>query len=363
MLVSQVKDIARQWTIERAASLPDFAGAFFVGSVVHMPDEQEFPTTSDVDLRIVVERDLPDLFNTPRGEFAQRKFVFRDVLLEPIYARRDGFRDPSQILESPRLAVNFSVPNIILDPAGDLQRLYQQVSAAYREACWVKQRCKKAEQVVLPRLEMATGYGQRIPGVASDLLYRISWLYVGAIPVAVQIPRIANLRGITLRKSLVASRKVLGDLGQDDLYERILEVVGVRGITVAEARAYLAELSAAFDYALDVLKTPFYGDFDLQELSRPVVVDGARELIEAGFHREAVFWVLCMRNWIQNAIENDGAEPEKAAFRSGFERLLSTMGLSSLAAVANKAEEVRQLLPKMMSVAQSIIDSHPDIVR
>jgi hypothetical protein len=122
-------------------------------------------------------------------------------------------------------------------------------------------------------------------------------------------------------------------------------------------------LSAAFDYAVDVIKTPFYGDFDLQDLSRPIIVDGSRELIEAGFHREAVFWVLCMRNWVQNAIENDGAAPEKAAFKSGFEKLLSAMGLSSLARVAKKVEEIAQLLPEIVSVAHTLIDSHPDIVR
>jgi hypothetical protein len=155
----------------------------------------------------------------------------------------------------------------------------------------------------------------------------------------------------------------LTDLGKDDLYQGILETAGVENVVEREARGYLAELSVAFDYALSVVQTPFYGDFDVQEASRPIVVDGSWELIEAGFPREMTFCILCVRSLVQNAIENDAGESEKMAFRSSYDRLLSAVGIHSPADIEAKVRMLRHLLPEIMSAAYALIDSHPDILR
>ena len=57
MKVYKAKEIARQWVEQRAKELPDFSGAYFVGSIVNMCDDEDFPATSDIDIRIRGEKD------------------------------------------------------------------------------------------------------------------------------------------------------------------------------------------------------------------------------------------------------------------------------------------------------------------
>ena len=73
VIVKQVREVARQWVIEEASTLPGFHGAFFAGSINWLPDDAAFPPTSDVDVVVVLaDASPPD---------KPGKFVYRDVLL------------------------------------------------------------------------------------------------------------------------------------------------------------------------------------------------------------------------------------------------------------------------------------------
>ena len=54
MLVKQGKEIARQWVMERGSQTPGFCGAFFIGSLNWKSDNEDIPSTSDIDIRIVM---------------------------------------------------------------------------------------------------------------------------------------------------------------------------------------------------------------------------------------------------------------------------------------------------------------------
>ena len=60
MLVSQAKEIARQWVTEECEGLPDFLGAYLVGSVTQLPDDSELPASSDVDIAVVLAGSEPE---------------------------------------------------------------------------------------------------------------------------------------------------------------------------------------------------------------------------------------------------------------------------------------------------------------
>jgi hypothetical protein len=47
-----------------------------------------------------------------------------------------------------------------------------------------------------------------------------------------------------------------------------------------------------FDTAKAVIKTPFSFASDISDAAGPIAIDGSRELIERGLHREAVFWIV-----------------------------------------------------------------------
>jgi len=60
MNVSQVKEAARQRVIEDGSKSPDFMGAYLVGSITHLPDYFDFPTSSDVDIAVGLAQPNPE---------------------------------------------------------------------------------------------------------------------------------------------------------------------------------------------------------------------------------------------------------------------------------------------------------------
>src|SRR5688572_14371309 len=90
MIVKQAKDVARQWVNEEASKVPGFYGAFFVGSVNWMSADAPFPSTSDIDVKILVES------SQPPDEI--RKFRYRDITLEVSYSSSEQFQSSDTIL-------------------------------------------------------------------------------------------------------------------------------------------------------------------------------------------------------------------------------------------------------------------------
>ena len=60
MNASQVKEAGRQWVIEDGSKSPDFFSAYLVGSVTHLPDNLDFPTSSDVDIAVRLAQPNPE---------------------------------------------------------------------------------------------------------------------------------------------------------------------------------------------------------------------------------------------------------------------------------------------------------------
>src|SRR5438128_1306093 len=86
MNVEQAKDVARWWVIEQASRTPRFCGAFYAGSVNWLPVESTFPSTSDVDVRVVLSGpNLPSKLGI---------IVYRGVLLDVSYVPIDQFQSP-----------------------------------------------------------------------------------------------------------------------------------------------------------------------------------------------------------------------------------------------------------------------------
>jgi hypothetical protein len=146
MIAKDAKLIAKEWVKKRAADLADLFGAYTVGSINHMGDEEPFPSTSDIDIRIVLERELPGLFErVATGEFREKDLLYRDVILEPQYSSKRGLlggaKPPGRIM-----AYEWAVPNAILDPTGHLTRIHHEVSEHFSERTWVLTRCENAKK-------------------------------------------------------------------------------------------------------------------------------------------------------------------------------------------------------------------------
>lgn len=139
-----------------------------------------------------------------------------------------------------------------------------------------------------------------------------------------------------------------------------MELLGCVAMHRVQVEAHLAALTAVFDVAKTVIKTPFFFASDLNDLSRPIAIDGSRELIEQGLHREAIFWIVatycrCLKTLAQDA-------PDRyEEFMPPFQQLRADLGISSFTALQQRSEQVKAFLPEVERVKAAILATNPQI--
>ena len=118
-------------------------------------------------------------------------------------------------------------------------------------------------------------------------------------------------------------------------------------------------MTAAFDAAAAVAATPFPFSSDITPAARPVAVDGSRDLIDRGHHREAVFWIAATYARCLAILASD-APAVAPGHTPAFEELLGDLGVASPADLVRRAGKVRGFLPRLGRVAETILAANPD---
>ena len=122
-----------------------------------------------------------------------------------------------------------------------------------------------------------------------------------------------------------------------------------------------SQAAEVFDAAKAVIKTPFFFASDISDLARPIAIDGSRELIERGLHREAIFWIVATSSRCRTILFHDAPAELQDRFRPGYERLLGDLGITSLADLRQRGEQVRAFLPRLWEMAEAIMAANPEI--
>ncbi|MES2458950.1 MAG: hypothetical protein V4671_00090 [Armatimonadota bacterium] len=344
MQVKQAKEASRQWVREEGSLLPGFVGAFFHGSISGLADEAVLPATSDIDVMVVLSGPAP-------GQ-KLGKFVYQGALLEVSFLEEEQVRSAEQILQNYHLAGSFRVPGIIQDTSGRLSRLQAAVSEDYAKRLWVRRRCDHAQGNILNFLASQNE--------AAPLHDRVmGWLFAAGVTTHVLL--VAGLKNPTVRRRYVAVQELLTQYRLLHFYEPLLEMLGCASLSRKQAEHHLAAVTLAFDAAKAVIKTPYRFAADLTDLARPVAIDGSRELIERGLHREAIFWMLATYSRCQWVLAHDAPEALQEEFSAGYRYLLADMGIASEADIPRRCDAVRQSLPQVREVAESIIAANPEI--
>src|SRR6185437_2313304 len=104
-----------------------------------------------------------------------------------------------------------------------------------------------------------------------------------------QTTNICALRNPTVRLRYLAARDVLNEYGHIGFYDKLLKLLGCVDLTANRVEQHLSNLEHTFDDAAAAAKTPF---FFITATSRPIAIDGSRELITTGNHLEAIFWII-----------------------------------------------------------------------
>lgn len=344
MFVKQTKNIARQWVIEEASRAPGFYGAFYHGSTSWLPDDAVMPATSDVDVMVVL--DTPTLPNKPGT------FIYRGVMLEVTYLSSHELQSPNQVLGVSHLAGSFRTPGIIMDPSGHLTRLQAAVARDYASRRWVYKRCEHARGKVLLNI-------QRLNEVEQFHDQVVHWLFASGVTTHILL--VAGLKNPTVRKRYMAVRELLAEYGHLDFYDTFLEMLGCAHMSRASVERHLAALEDVFDASKAVVRTPFFFASDISDIARPIAIDGSRELIERGYHREAIFWIVATYCRCQKVLYHDAPAEMQDRFSPGYRRLLGDLGITSFADLQQRSEQIKALLPSVWEVAEAIMAANPQI--
>ena len=276
MNAGNAKVIARKWVHEHAREVPGLQGVIFGGSVNVWPDTAEYDPLSDIDLWHLVSEDVS---STVR----QRKLMYEGVLLEPAYLGYRPFQDAETVLASWVFAGHLAVPSVIFDPAGRLLSVQRTVAEEYAKPARIRQRCNAIETELhttwFPRLSTGTSLVDRM----------FAFGYV--VTTLQQLPLIASLKLPTIRKSGMLFTQMLSAAGQERLSEKRLELLGSAGLSRDSVESLLDSCVAAYDRALEVHRKPTPFDYDLSPEARPFAIGGSRDLIDRGYHREALLWI------------------------------------------------------------------------
>lgn len=339
MNVEQVIEQAALWVEREGRQIPGFCGAHLMGSILTLPPSAPFRPYHDVDFNIVVD--------DPAHTGATYDVAAGGLILEYSTVSSARYRSPEDVLANPELAANLAAGGILADPCGLLAPLHKAVAAQYGRRRWALARCAYERRLVEQALE-----GLRGAATPTEAL----WLLSSAALFLSGLLAEASFRPPTHRRSMVLLGEILHAAGRRDLHEAILQLLGWAHLRRQDVEAYLNDCALAFDRAAAVTRTPVPFQAKLQPHVRPYIIGGAQEMIDQGYHREAMFWIAGFLMFANAAIQADAPAAEKPLFQARLDRLLAEMGLDAPRAPAARACEAATLAGAIADVADRLIE-------
>jgi phage tail protein X len=349
---------AEAWLREEAGRHPELVGAILAGSTRTRDLEAPHPPSSDVDLFIYVDAEVPSEILEPHGRFAPRKLAYRGVVLEPSFHEARLIADAEAVLGDIHLAPLFTEPCILRDPYGKLAALAAAVKPGVLRRRHAQRRLAQALGPVMPR-----GARVSIPDIPA--LRAPCWRNIGhgfGVMRCALATLVADLRYPTVRRSFVVAREVLCAAGREDLADELLRLLGSFALSRAEVEELAAEAERTYDVAVEVRRTPVVMDWNVSREVRELERAAVRELIEAGHHREALLHLLVVRTAVQGIIENDGGEEARASSRLGYQRLLAALGIDGDEPFLARGQALRAFLPTLSEVSEALLARAPGLV-
>jgi hypothetical protein len=344
MNAGEARNAAQHWINAEAAPVPGFHGAFLHGSIVGLPPDTELPPTSDVDIIAV--------FDTPEPAVRSGKFLYQNCLLEVTPLPAVLFATPEAVLENYPLAGSLRAPGILADPTGHLQSLHEGVAREFAKRFWVERRAtnafEKVRNMVRSLKEDAPLHDQTN-----------TWLFGAAITTHVLL--VAGLQNPTVRRRYATVRDLLTRYGKPEVQETLLELLGVAHWTREQVEYHLDAMTDAFDAAKTLRRSPYRFASDLSDVARPISVDGSRDLIAQGYHREAVFWIAATFARCQWVFHYDAPESVREPHERRFHELLTDLGTDSFAERQARCERIEAYLPALWETAQFVLDTNHEI--
>jgi hypothetical protein len=345
MNVSQVIELAKEWVRDHGSQTPGFSGAHLMGTLNQLPKNTPFPPYKDVDMNVA----LNDIQTRSTLDIS-----YKGIILECGMVSAERYRSPEIVLSDPELAPNLAIESILSDPFGMLNRLHVTVAQEYPRRKWVLARCKNEKDRVTRGLQGIKNANSPIEALISA--HPLIEGLTGITPVA-------DLKPPTHRRCLILMKKVLQEYGQTDLQEKMLKLLGFSHLGRREVERYLQDCTEAFDRAVEVTQTPVLGSFKLHSHVKPYLVEGTQEMIDEGYHREAMYWIMAFLFISYNAIQADAPEEEKNRFRGVIKRFIADIDWDTHKKISARHEEAKRLAIEIFRVTDEIVEHNPEIVQ
>ena len=133
------------------------------------------------------------------------------------------------------------------------------------------------------------------------------------------------------------------------------------GFLPYEGAWFLATLIDIFDRAKHTIKAPFSFATDISENARFMTIDGSFEMIERGYHREAMFWIAVTHSRCQKVILCDAPAGMTQTFGDSYRELVSDLRVSSAKEVRRRCADVELILPGVWQLAEAIVATNHEI--
>lgn len=357
------REAAREWVAVNAGRWPGLRAAHLVGGITTMADDAPFPREKDVDLHLIFAAESPLLAEETPG-FRILEEPYGGVAIEAGLKSEIEYRSAEAVLANPEIAHHLTVDSILYDPDGLLRGLQETVRREYPRRRWVLARLDHERRGLAGALELLA-FAQEKWGASGELNilgYTTTFVTAALWVATLSAPQMGG-RMFLKRRTLLAAYDRL------DLHEELLAILGLTNVSAAEVEQFLREATEAFDLAIALRQAHpeiahEFGPFQhkLHAHLRPYLVETCRGMLNEGYHREAMGWLMPYHLATADVVMAHGWEAMKPQITARQAALLQALGLETAAARAESIERAMRLYERIFAFAEEIVASHPEVV-
>lgn len=338
LTAANARQVAQEWVETAGRHLPGFAGAWLAGSLAWLPDDALIPRWSDTDILIVLQGTNPPKLG---------KLLYNDVLLEVSFLEFDAVADAARLAADYRVSCSFVQGTLLADPTGRLAEVRASLASGFFRPQAIEERIHQVREASRSAL---TGE----PSTSRSLPWQAMWVFPAGLPT--HMPLLAIGENPTVRRRYEKVHAVFAQAGRSDLYDDLLAATGYGDLTHDDVLAFWEATATAFDRAspYSARATSFFAS-DISPVARPISIDGTFAAIEAGHHREALFWLVATQARSLAIIEEVAPEAIDDRLQENFLALLNRLGLATAGERAAKSAAIVALLPAIEEFSLGLI--------
>ena len=138
-------------------------------------------------------------------------------------------------------------------------------------------------------------------------------------------------------------------------------MLGYAQLSKPQVASCLTFFEEAFDLAVRIKATPTPFSFKLNPNVRPYVIEGAREMIDEGNHREAMFWLTAGLFISFLTVQADASPEEQERIGTRMGGFLADLGFGDREVTVARVHEGKQVAERVIAFSDEVLVRNPEI--